>query len=175
MKFNNFFLVFIFFSITQIIFSQTLSEGYQEFKLGLSKQEVENLLKTSGDFWGNKKDVIVMRHQPDQQIITVEGKGYIEIGYFHFYEDQLYQIFLVINSEKIGYYSLLKRLTDKFASPKTLDPLSAQWENETVKIEIEKPCTIKYYYLPIWNQLLNSDLSDRKIDQKSRENFVDGL
>lgn len=165
-------LLFAFFLFT--LSAQELSSGYKDIKLGMSKDEVADLIGKSYDFYDNRNEVLTIRLEPDTEIITAEGRGFIEIGYFHFHEDKLFQIFLIFN-EKVGYYTLLKRLTDKFGSPTRLDPKNAFWQEGDVKIVIEKPGKIKYLYLPIWNSLLNSDLSDRKILDQQRDSFVDDL
>lgn len=154
--------------------AQQISDGYKDIKLGMSRDEVSALLGKSYDFYDNRNEVLTIRLEPDQEIITAEGRGFINIGYFHFHEDQLFQIFLTFN-EKVGYYTLLKRLTDKFGDPTKVDPKNAYWESETVRIVIEKPGKIKYLYLPVWNTLLGSDLSERKVLDQQRDNFVDDL
>ena len=173
-KKHFYFLFFIlFFSFS--FYSQVLSEGYKEIKLGMVMTEVESLIKSSPEFYSGREEVLSIRLEPDTQIITAEGTGFIKIAYFHFNEDKLFQIFLILSEKKIGYYTLLKRLTTKFGTPSDLDPLRAYWQNATVKIVIEKPCTIKYLYLPIWNTLLDNNLDERKILDKIREDFVDDL
>lgn len=153
---------------------ETLPEGYKNIRLGMTREEVEEILKTSSDF-ENREEVLTIRIEPDKQIITSEGYGYILIGYFHFSQDSLYQIFIKLDHTKIGYYNLLKNFTSKYGAPPLFEPKRAQWENDSVRLVIEKPGTLRYIYLPVWNQLLKSDLSDQKIIEKNRRNFLDNL
>lgn len=152
------FLIFI----TISVFSadnavKKLSPGYKEIKLGMSKDEVTKIINNDSDFSPLKEEILTVRLEPDTEIITTEGLGFIELGYFHFHNDKLFQILLKISESKIGYYTLLKTLTEKFGQPKALSPKRAFWEDENVKIIIEKPCTIKYQYLPIWKELAKKD------------------
>lgn len=153
---------------------ENLPGGYKNIKLGMTKEEVQEVLKNSNDF-ENREEVLTIRLEPDQQIITSEGYGYILIGYFHFNEDSLYQIFIKLDHTKIGYYNLLKKFTEKYGNPSTFEPKRAIWENDNIRLIIEKPGTLRYVFLPVWNSLLKSDLSDRKYIEKNRSNFLDNL
>lgn len=153
---------------------ENLPEGFKNIRLGMTKEEVEELLKTSIDF-ENREEVLTIRIEPDKQIITSEGYGYILIGYFHFSENSLYQIFIKVDHNKVGYYNLLKNFTEKYGDPTEFEPKRATWENDKVRLIIEKPGTLRYILLPVWNQLLKSDLSDQKIIEKNRQRFIDNL
>ncbi|OHD10099.1 MAG: hypothetical protein A2Z98_09060, partial [Spirochaetes bacterium GWB1_27_13] len=121
--FFAFFILFLPFNL----FSQKLSNGFKDFKLGMSKEQVSNLLKKSFDFDAKREEILSIRLEPDTEIITADGMGFIQIGYFHFNKDKLFQIFLKIDEKKIGYYLLLKNNTERFGNPKRLDPKSASW------------------------------------------------
>lgn len=155
--------------------SLDLFKGYKDFKLGMSKSEVEEMLKKSEDFIPIKEEILSVRIEPDTQIIAIEGTTFIDIAYFHFNNDRLFQIFLKINDKKIGYYILLKRFTEKFGNPSYLEPKRVFWQNEEVKIVIEKPCSLKYIYLPIWNELLKKDDKLKNYEEQGREIFIENL
>ena len=173
MRKNVFFIIL--FLINSIIFSEELSEGYKDIKLGMSQDEVRDVLKKSFDFYTGREEAISIRLEPDTEIITAAGMGVIKIGYFHFNSDKLFQIFLKIDENKIGYYMLLKRFTNKFGKPAFLEPKRAYWENDGVRVIVEKPCSLKYQFLPIWNELIKNDSTNDSILNKYREKFVDDL
>lgn len=170
---NLYIAFFICFSF--ILNAIDLTDGYKEIKLGMSRKEVEEILKKSPDFIPQREELLSVRIEPDTEIITVEGVTFIEIGYFHFNNDKLFQIFLKINEKKIGYYVLLKRFTDKFGKPSNLEPKRAFWENSNTRIVIEKPCTLKYIYLPVWNDLLKKDDKLKNYIEQAREDFINNL
>jgi len=172
--FKKIFIILLIY-INFLLTAQNLSNGYKDIKLGMSKSEVEDLLKKSPDFIPLKEEVLSIRIEPDTEIITVEGANFIEIAYFHFNNDKLFQIFLKINEKKIGYYLLLKKFTDKFGKPAKLEPKRAFWENQDIRIVIEKPCSLKYIYLPIWNTLLKKEDKLKNYIQEGRDSFLDQL
>jgi hypothetical protein len=172
---RNFLLLFTIFVLAFPINCKDLSKGYKDILLGMSKTQVEDILKKDPDFKASKQEILTVRIEPDKEIISSEGNGYIKNGYFHFLNDKLFQIFLVLDEKKIGYYLLLKNNTDKFGKPQKLDPKSATWLDNEVSIVIEKSCTIKYFYLPIWNDLIKKDQSADDIIIKTRNDFVNDL
>jgi len=171
--------VFIIFFIIVNLFLlsgiELLSDGYKDIKLGMKKDQVMNIINNSPDFDPLKDEILSVRLEPDTEIITTEGLTFIELAYFHFHKDQLFQILLKISDDKIGYYTLLKSLTAKFGNPKSLNPKKASWENDRTKIVIEKPCTLKYQYLPVWNTLITKDNSTDTINKIIRDEFLKKL
>jgi len=168
-------LIAFFLSITLFLFSvEALSDGYKDFKLGMSMEQVKSILEKSPDFNSRKNEVLSMRLEPDTEIISTEGYGYILTGYFHFYHDALYQILLKLSETRIGYYYILKNFTDRFGKPKIFTPKKATWENDKIRITLEKPCTLKYIYLPVWNGL-TKEKEDKDLFEKERKKFIDGL
>ena len=155
--------------------SNALSDGYKDIKLGMSKKEVSDLLKKSLEFDAKREEILSIRIDPDSEIITAKGLGFINVAYFHFNKDRLFQIFIKLNEKKIDYYSLLKTNTNKYGNPKNLEPTRASWEDSKVKIVIEKPSTIKYLFLSIWNELLKNDNTSDDLNLKLRNTFLENL
>lgn len=176
MKLKLFFLLFLLLLSGVPFFSIELSNGYKDFILGSSKNEVEQMLEKSFEFDFTKKEVLTMRLEPDREILTADGYGFVQIGYFHFYKDRLYQIFLNLSDKKVGYYSLLSRLTDKYGTPSSLDDTSASWTDDKVNIIIEKPCKIKYIDVEVWNEILRlGEDVDKPVQEQLRNDFIDQL
>ncbi|HOV12771.1 MAG TPA: hypothetical protein PK771_00640 [Spirochaetota bacterium] len=170
-------IIFLFFLSISFynLFPLELTDGYKDIKLGMSKEEVSNLLKKSFEFDAKREEVLSIRLEPDTEIITAKGFGFINVGYFHFNKDKLFQIFIKLNEKKIDYYALLKNNTNKYGNPKTLDPERAIWENSKTKIVIEKPATIKYLFLPVWNELIKKDHSTDDLNLEMRNKFLENL
>lgn len=166
-------ILFCLFSCFPVIGSDKLNNGYKGIELGMPMEAVRELLVKSPEFNFIKEEVLTIRIEPDKEILSTEGRGFIIEGYFHFYHDRLYQITLKLSEKKIGYYLLLKRLTNKYGNPTGFSPQKASWENEIVRIVIEKPCTIKYIDLPVWSGFAGLNEKPDNIMEEVRDNFVD--
>jgi len=172
---KKYIILFFLLIITRFYAIEPLSDGYKDIKLGMSMDQVKALLQKSGDFIQKKEEVLITRLEPDTKIISVEGVGFIIYAYFHFENDKLFQIFLKISDSKIGYYFLLRKLTSKFGNPKKFNPKKAIWENDNTRIILEKPCNLKYIYLPVWNDIIKNEEKREDIIKIIREKFGDDL
>lgn len=176
LKIKLFFVIVTIFIISNLSYClEPLSDGYKDIKLGMNKEAVQNILMKSIEFNYKKEEILTFRLEPDTDIISTEGYGYILNAYFHFHQDQLFQIILKLSESKIGYYYLLKNFTTRYGKSTNLSPTRSIWDNDKVRIIIEKPCTLKYVYLPVWNELLNEDVTSDNILELNREKFVDDL
>ena len=82
-----------------------------------------------------------------------------------------------LSNTKVGYYSLLKSLTDKYGNATSLEPKKAGWENDSIRIQIEKPCILKYTDMETWKSLSSTDeeMEARKTEKIERESFLEDL
>ncbi|MBQ3923809.1 MAG: hypothetical protein II707_10965 [Spirochaetales bacterium] len=154
-----------------------LSNGYKEIKLGMSMDEVKKKIKYSAEFAPERIEAVQTRMEPDVRTLTASGvnpmTGLIKIGYFFFNDDdQLVAITIKINEEKISYYSILKRFTEKYGNPDDLEPSRAVWSDDETRIILEKPCELKYQSVDY-----NSDPKKNTdiLYNKLRDKFIDEL
>lgn len=176
-----FFLSVCFLFISMLAFADELPNGYKTYSFGMSMDEVKDAIKNDSLLQNVREEVLSVRIEPDKQILTVYGDrksgGYVEKAYFHFNDDKLFHIYLQLSNTKVGYYSLLKSMTEKYGNAANLEPKKASWENDSVRIQIEKPCILKYTDVKTWNSLSSTEeeMEARKNEKIQRENFLEDL
>jgi hypothetical protein len=116
----------------------TLAAGYKSIQLGSSMTEVQDEIRKSGDFKEKREEILTIRLEPDTEIISTDGRGFIQKGYFHFHQDQLFQILLKIDENRIGYFVILSQLTEKYGTPTRFNPQTAEWSDGKTTITLEK-------------------------------------
>ncbi len=168
-------LIKFFLLYSVVLNSQEFAEGYKEIKLGMNIETVRGLISSMNDFLPIRDEILQIRIEPDKQILTTQGLNFVNKGYFHFHDDSLYQILIKFNSTKIGYYNLLKNLTEKYGKPIALTPKKASWENEKIRITIEKPSTIKYTDKLIWESIIGNNNTNDPNFIILRDEFLDNL
>ncbi len=136
--------------------NMVLSNGYKEIRLGMTLEEVRQIINSMPEFNPIREEILQIRIEPDKQILTTEGYSFVSKAYFHFDNDRLYQILLKFNQNKIGYFNLLSTFRSRFGEPAFINPSKSYWQNERVRITIEKPATIKYLDRQIWNSIIGS-------------------
>jgi hypothetical protein len=180
-KSKLFFLLLCFFVVSVSAFAEDLPSGYKKYLFGMSMDEVKETIKDDSLLKNVREEVLSVGIEPDKEILTVYGDrrngGYVEKAYFQFNEDKLFYIYLELSQKKVGYYSLLKSMTDKYGNATNLEPKKASWENDSVRIQIEKPCVLKYVDVKTWDSLssMEADMEARKIEKIEREKFLEDL
>ena len=169
----------IFFITITPLFSQESQEavkslpmGFRGIIMGLSLEEAKKAIESDGYFDYRGDPDVSMLLTDNRAIIESSGKYYIKDGYFQFYNDTLYTITLVLDTRKIDYYTMFKTLTKKYGDYASLSPKQVLWENEKIRITLEKPLTIKYVGLGIFNKLIEDDTTKEAIEEELKRNFI---
>ena len=173
------FLIIFTFSVL-FLFSEDLPHGYKNITLGMSLEETkENLIKDSDFGYHGDRDVSLIPHSSKTLIETDAERGlgstFLTRCWFQFSFDQLYIITININPEKMDYYSIFKKLTEKYGEPDSFNPQAATWKNDQVTMSLEKPLTLKYIDNQIFDQTQNYSNIQASPTEITREMFLDGL
>lgn len=67
---------------------------------------------------------------------------------------------------------MFTKLSDKYGKYKSLSPTKVVWEDERVRLTLEKPLTVKYVGLGIYNDIVAEDVTKEAIQEELRRNFI---
>ncbi len=152
-----------------------LSKGYDQLVLGLAYQTAYDALRNNPalDYRGTPD--VSMSPGREEKIIETRGGSFINRGVFQFRNDKLFSIILEMNPLQLDYYSLFTNFSRKYGDPLSLDPQSALWEDATVRIILEKPCTVKYIDKPVLESLQKQATINASRQEENRQRFIDKL
>ena len=179
--FNKKILILITLSaLTLNLFAESLPNGYKDVKLGMSLQETKETLVKDPDFgYHGDRDVSLIPNSSKTLIETDAQRGlgsnFLTRCWFQFYFDELYIITINVNPEKMDYYSIFTKLTEKYGEPTSFSPQSATWKDDEVTMSLEKPLTLKYIDNKIFEQTQNYSNIQASPTEVTREMFLDGL
>ena len=171
----------ILFAVINIsIFANDLPDGYGDVHLGMSLKETKTQLLKNSDFgYSGDRDVSLL---PGDARILIEtnatggrGSPFLTQCWFQFYNEQLYIITINVNPEKMDYYSIFKKLTEKYGEPTSFNPQAATWKDDEVTMSLEKPLTLKYIDNKLFEQTQNYSNVEKSPTEVTREMFLDGL
>ena len=173
---KNLFFVLCFFSVS-IIFAQNIPDGYGGVKLGMTVEETKKALKDNSDFgYRGDRDVSFL---PGENRVLIETEGFsgsfLERCWFQFYEEKLYSITVNVKREKIDHYSIFSTLCKKYGDPSSLNPEKSVWKSQSVMMSLERPLTLKYVDLPIFEKLQNKSTVSPAAQEVLRDMFLDSL
>lgn len=173
---KNLFFALSFFSVS-ILFAQNIPNGYGGVNLGMTVEQTKKALKDNSDFgYRGDRDVSLL---PGENRILIETEGFsgsfLERCWFQFYEEKLYSITVNVNREKIDHYSIFSTLCKKYGNPDTLNPEKSVWKSQSVMMSLERPLTLKYVDLQIFEKLQNKSTVSPSAQEVLREMFLDSL
>ncbi|MGL1891737.1 MAG: hypothetical protein OCD02_08920 [Spirochaetaceae bacterium] len=173
---NKYLLLTFLFITLFITFSQennqSLSNGFRNIQLGLNIDEAKEAIESDGYFDYRGDPDVSMLLSEEKSIIESRGNYYIKNGYFQFYKDTLYTITLILDTNDIDYYTMFTTLSDKYGKYDSLSPSKVVWESDSVRLTLEKPLTVKYVGLGIYNDIVNDDITKEAIQEKLRKDFI---
>lgn len=171
---NKTIIVLFLFLVTPLYAQENnLPMGFRGITLGLPLEEAKKAIENDGYFDYRGDPDLSMLLTENRAIIESRGKFYIESGYFQFYNEVLYTITLILDTKKIDYYTMFTKLRDKYGKFNSLSPERVIWENEKVRISLEKPLTLKYVDLLTFNQIVEDDITQEAMEEKLKKGFID--
>ena len=173
-------ILIIFIFLITSAFSKDIPTGYRGITLGMSLDETKDaLLKDASFGYHGDRDVSLI---PGTNKILIEtdansghGSIFLERCWFQFYDDELFIITININTQKMDYYSVFTKLTEKYGKPDTFSPQSATWKNENITMSLEKPLTLKYIDNDILKNTQNYSNIEESPEEQTRDMFLDEL
>ena len=159
----------------QVRSDRILQDGFSSITLGMSMEEVQAALASDPNFdYRGEPDVSFLPHS-QIPIIETAGTAFVSRGIFQFHEDSLYVISLFLSNRRLDYFTLYDSLVAQYGEPDTLTPSTAIWESEQVRIALEKPLTVKYIDVPVFESIVAAGAMDEAIETVTRERFLEQL
>lgn len=174
------FIVLTFFATSFILNAKDLPNGYRDIELGMTLEETkEALVKDSSFGYHGDRDVSLV---PGTNKVLIEtdseyghGSNFLKRCYFQFFNDSLFIITININPDKMDYYSVFTKLSEKYGKPSSLDPQSATWKNDDITLSLERPLTLKYIDNKTFKETQNYSNIQASPTEMTREMFLDEL
>ncbi|MFW6215098.1 MAG: hypothetical protein ACOC45_04045 [Alkalispirochaetaceae bacterium] len=153
--------------------SEPLPRGFGEITLGLSFEEVRRRLEEDRNFNYRGGPDVSLRPFDLEQSIETEGRGFMDRGSFQFADDLLYIITLFIDQERLDYFTLYRTLSQKYGEPESLNPQQAVWENEEIRIALQRPLTIQYIDRETFGRRVEEGAMEESLRALNRNNFLE--
>jgi len=167
-------LLFLFF--LQYTAAQTEStpvpRSYHGISLGMAAEEVKDML--SRDSWFNYRgepDVSLLE-RPRASLIDAGGSLFIKRGLFQFENDVLSAILLELNPETIDWFTVYTTLEERYGNPVDLNPQKAWWEDGNTRLALERPLTVKYLDLGVFEAARDEESDRAAWREKARDEFL---
>ena len=170
----------VFLAVLLNLSAESLPQGYKDITLGMSLEETKQTLVKDPDFgYHGDRDISLIPNSSKTLIETDEERGigsnFLRRCWYQFFNDELYIITINVNPEKMDYYSIFTKLTEKYGEPTSFSPQAATWKDEDITMSLEKPLTLKYIDNKIYEQTQNYSNIQASPTETTREMFLDEL
>lgn len=152
--------------------SANLPRGFHGIELGMDLDQVKALLTKDELFYYRGDPDVSFLPVPKQTLIECPGNTYISRAYFQFDQEKLFIMILALNMKEVDYFSMFTTLSEKYGQPAYLDPSAAVWSSEEIRLSLEKPLSVKYIHLSVFNQLRDQGKSKEGILEYYRKEFL---
>lgn len=152
-----------------------LTPGFDVFRLGMSLTELKAALKNNSFFLYSGEPDVTLLTRPNTNLIDVPGITYFSRGVFQVVDGRLYSMTFELNPDQLDYFGMYTALTKKYGDPTALDPAAARWESPTVRLSLEKPLTVKYIDMPVFQKLQKEGRAQTALQNLTREKFLENF
>ena len=150
-----------------------ISRDYRGITLGMSRPEVEELLRSDTRFSYRGEASLSLLDRPRAALIDAGGSLFIQRGLFQFEDGSLSAITLELNADTVDWYSVYTALEAKYGTPSDIDPQLARWDDGATRLTLERPLTVKYLDAAVFQSALEDQKQRSGWREQARENFLD--
>ncbi len=154
---------------------ESLSRGFGKFKIGMPYQDAYEAIKGHPGMDYDGLPDVSLNPGKDERIIETRGGSFIRRGVFQFREEKLFSIILELNPDMIDYYSLFTDFTRRYGDPASLSPSDSRWEDQELRIILEKPLVVKYLDVKVIDQILQQASIRKSLEEETRDVFIKTL
>ena len=151
------------------------SASFGGVELGMDRDSVIAALKKNSLFAYRGPEDVSLLPSPNQSLIEVSGLSYVRRGYFQFYDGKLWTMILVLDPTQVDHYSIYTTLAAKYGEPKLLDPKEARWEDQAVRMALERPLSLRYMDMSVYSKLSADSSAETSMQELDRQGFLGGL
>ncbi|MDR0388909.1 MAG: hypothetical protein LBH73_02445 [Spirochaetaceae bacterium] len=152
-----------------------LPRTFRRIFLGMELEELKAAL--AGDeyfYFRSDRDVSLLPHR-NETLIDTTGFSFIRRAYFQLKDGAVFIMAFTLDPRMIDHYSVFTSFVKKYGEPETLDPGQAVWVSEQTRVSIERPLTVKYIDVGVFNELVNESEVRKSSEVYRRQEFLDSF
>jgi hypothetical protein len=152
--------------------SEELPRSFRELRLGMSLAELKKALTDDGLFeFRGDRDVSFLPAK-EENLVETTGLSFIRRAFFQLREEQVFIMAFSLDPNMIDHYSVFTSFIKKYGEPVSLNPREAVWENEGVRVSIERPLTVKYIDMNVFKAIMGEAKAEEAAEVFRRQGFL---
>ena len=126
----------------------------------------DNLFRFRGD-----RDVSFLPVQ-QETLVETTGSSYIRRAYFQLSDEEVYIMSFTLDTRLMDHYSVFTSFVRRYGEPQILNPRESVWETEDTRVSIERPLTVKYIDMTVFNRKIEASRTQGRYEVLMREEFL---
>jgi hypothetical protein len=150
-----------------------LPRGFRDILLGLEFPVIEERVSRDSAFAFRGRPDVSMALSDGEPLIDTRGRGYVDRGVFSFHENRLFSFSLYLETQRLDYIQLYNHFSEKYGQPVDLDPRRAVWDDGRTRIELEKPLTLRYLDVAVFEERRTDSRAAEAVEDLTRRQFLE--
>jgi hypothetical protein len=150
-----------------------LPQQFRELMLGMSLDELKEALQNDKLFnFRGDRDVSFLPAR-EESLVETSGSSFVRRAFFQLRDGTMFIMAFTLHTGMIDHYSVFTDLVAKYGQPVYLDPKEAVWENDEIRLSLERPLTVKYIDKKVFDDIISESalIQSRRVQQ--RQEFLD--
>jgi hypothetical protein len=153
--------------------NNALPRGFRNITLGLEYETAERQVSADTAFAFRGQPDVSIALSDGEPLIDTRGRGYVDRGVFSFYENRLFSISLYLSTQRLDYLQMYNQLAGKYGDPTDLDPRRAVWDDGVTRIELERPLTVRYLDVTVFERRRDTQRAAEAVEDMTRRQFLE--
>jgi hypothetical protein len=154
---------------------EALPRSFRNISLGMDLDALKDTLTRDGLFqFRGDRDVSFLPSR-EQNLIETAGYSFVRRAFFQLSEGKLFIMAFSLDAALIDHYSVYTSFVKKYGEPALINPREAVWESGDVRVSIERPLTVKYIDLQVFNGIVAESEKTESRELYLREEFLNGF
>jgi hypothetical protein len=154
---------------------EPLPRQFREFFLGMALEDLKTALEKDGLFsFRGDRDVSFLPLR-EQTLVETTGISFVRRAFFQLLEGKVFIMSFSLDTRLVDHYSVFTSFVKKYGQPGALSPSETVWENDELRVSVERPLTVKYIDKAVFNGLIDESKSLESRQLFLRQEFLDAL
>lgn len=172
---KNIFVIFVGLILCVNGFSQALPKGYDGIELGMGLDQVKEILLEKPNFgYKGDRDVTLLPGK-NRTLIETSGSRQMNRCFFQFSDEKLYTMTINFKPKKMDFFDIFSEMKEKYGEATMVSADLAQWSNDQVIINLERPATLKYIDKVIFESIRDASETKKSSLKEEHDKLLEGI
>ncbi len=165
-------LLLLFIICPSLVFTQ--ETGFMGLDIGMTRDQIIAAAEKNDLITVPKNRDVEFFPVEQRKILTFSVKPEVPFIYLQFFDNILYALTVIFDEKYVDYFTIVKKLEDKYGAYTALTPQWREWRLDGVTVKAEKPAVVKYIALEEFLKATSFEKKEQQGEER-KEVLLNGL